>query len=105
MATNTPVDTPPVANNDAYSMHLLNVTLTVTPPGVLGNDYDPDGDPLTAMLVTGPSNGLLTFNADGSFSYTPLTSLLTFNDSFTYQAFDGRFTSNIATVTIHVNVP
>ena len=40
-------------------------------PGVLGNDTDPDGDPLTAVLVTGPSHGSLTLNADGSFTYTP----------------------------------
>ena len=40
-------------------------------PGVLANDTDPDGDPLTAVLVTGPSHGTLTLNANGSFTYTP----------------------------------
>jgi peptidoglycan/xylan/chitin deacetylase (PgdA/CDA1 family) len=107
-ATRTPTPIPnhaPVANNNSYSMHLLNVQLAVTAPGVLGNDTDADGDPLTSVLVSGPSNGLLTFNSDGSFTYTPVTSLLTFNDSFTYRAFDGQVYSNIATVTIQVIVP
>ena len=45
--------------------------LTVAAPGVLGNDTDADGDPLTAQLVTGPANGTLALNADGSFTYTP----------------------------------
>jgi len=86
-------------------MHLLNVMLSVPAPGVLGNDTDADGDALEAVLVASPSNGLLTFNSDGGFTYTPLTSLLTFTDSFTYRAFDGAAYSNIATVTIQVIVP
>jgi hypothetical protein len=96
---------PPIANNDSYSMHLLDVQLVVTAPGVLGNDTDADGDPLSTALVSGPSNGLLTFNSDGSFTYTPATSLLTFIDHFTYKAYDGQAYSNVATVTIQVSVP
>lgn len=78
--------------------------LTVSAPGVLGNDMDADGDSLTAVLVTSTSNGLLIFNADGGFTNTPM-SLLTFNDSFIYKAFDGIAYSNPVTVTIRVNVP
>jgi len=104
--TNTSVvDHAPVAVNDLYSMYLLDVSLTVPAPGVLGNDTDADGNRLTAVLVTGPANGALTFNSDGSFTYTPLTSLFTFTDSFTYRAFDGAAYSNMATVTIQVIVP
>ena len=62
--------------------------LTVPAPGVLGNDSDPDGDPLTAVLVTGPSHGSLTLNANGSFSYTPAADFAG-SDSFTYRASDG----------------
>lgn len=74
---------PPVANNDNYSTG-EDSSLTVTSPGVLANDYDPDGDTITdAFLGTNPSNGDLVFNTDGSFIYTPNTD---FNgtDSFTY---------------------
>ena len=75
--------------------------LTVPAPGVLANDSDPDGDPLTAVLVTGPSHGSLTLNANGSFSYTPAADFAG-SDSFTYRASDGTLTSNVATVTISV---
>ena len=74
--------------------------LTVAAPGVLGNDADPDGDPLTAVLVTGPSHGTLTLNANGSFTYTPAADF-TGSDSFSYRASDGTLTSNLATVTHH----
>ncbi len=105
-ATNTPkVNTPPVASNDSYSMHTLDVTLTVQAPGVLANDTDSDGDVLTAVLLSGPSKGALSLNADGSFTYTPLPSLTSFTDTFIYKAFDGVYYSNVATVTIQVTVP
>jgi VCBS repeat-containing protein len=67
----------------------------------LGNDADPDGDPLTAVLVTGPSHGSLTLNANGSFSYTPAANFAD-SDSFTYRASDGSLNSNPVTVTITV---
>ena len=43
-----------------------------TRSGVLANDTDPNSaDTLTAVLVSGPTNGRLTLNSDGSFTYTP----------------------------------
>ena len=39
--------------------------------GVLKNDSDVDSAALTAVLVSEPAHGSLTFNADGSFVYTP----------------------------------
>ena len=47
------VNDPPVAANDSYSTN-EDTTLTVTAPGVLANDTDADGDPLTAVQVSGP---------------------------------------------------
>ena len=61
-----------------------------------------DGNPLTAQLVSGPNNGQLTLNSDGSFSYTPNAGFWGM-DSFTYCATDGTYTSTPATVTITVN--
>src|SRR5690606_29372129 len=71
-------------------------------PGVLANDTDADGDALTAVLVTGPTNGSLTLNEDGSFTYTPNEDFHG-TDSFTYQASDGGQVSAEATVVITVN--
>ena len=71
--------------------------------GVLGNDSDPNGDALSAVLVGGPSNAAsFTLNANGSFTYTP-TANFSGTDSFTYRANDGTSNSNVATVTITVN--
>jgi Big-like domain-containing protein/K319-like protein len=68
---------------------------------VLGNDSDPNGDALSAQLMSGPSHGTLVLGADGSFSYTPAAN---FNgpDSFTYRASDGVLQSAPATVRIDV---
>ncbi|MCP4846168.1 MAG: tandem-95 repeat protein, partial [Actinomycetia bacterium] len=70
--------------------------------GVLANDFDEEGDPLTAILVSGPTKAAsFTLNADGSFNYTPIADF-SGTDSFTYRADDGTAGSNVATVTINV---
>jgi VCBS repeat-containing protein len=99
--TVNPVNDAPVANNDAYTVN-EDGTLNIAAPGVLSNDTDVDGNPLTAVIGTGPSSGTLTLNPNGSFTYTPNAN---FNgtDSFTYRANDGTTNSNAATVTITVN--
>ena len=91
---------PPVAVNDAYTATEYT-PLTVAAPGVLANDTDPEGNPLTAQLATRPSHGTLTLNSNGSFTYTP-TGSYTGTDSFTYTANDGEGNSNAATVTVTV---
>src|SRR5690606_32730765 len=76
--------------------------LEVTAPGVLGNDFDADGDTLTAIIQSYPSSGDLQFGADGSFTYIPAAN---FNGqvSFTYVASDGSGNpSDPATVVITV---
>jgi len=93
-------NTPPVAVNDSYTTS-EDTALNVPAPGVLGNDTDANGDPLTAVLVSGPASGTLTLNANGSFVYTPNAGFVG-ADSFTYQAADASSLSNVATVTIQV---
>src|SRR6185436_7137597 len=73
-------------------------------PGVLGNDTDPEGQPLTAVFVAGPAHGSLTLNSDGSFVYAPAVGYFG-PDSFTYRASDGQLQSNLATVAITVQPP
>ena len=94
------VNDAPVAAGDAFST-AEDTRLTVPAPGVLGNDTDPDGNPLTAVLVTGPSHGSLTVNTNGSFTYTPAANFAG-SDSFTYRASDGTATSTVAMVTLTV---
>ncbi|WP_157897860.1 Ig-like domain-containing protein [Mycolicibacterium rutilum] len=93
-----PVNHAPVAVNDAFTTD----EDTAATGNVLLNDTDSDGDPRTAQLVSGPANGILTLNADGTFTYTPNANFHG-TDSFTYKASDTFATSNTATVTITVN--
>jgi len=81
---------PPVASDDSYSAYRDEV-LNVAAPGVLANDTDADGDPLTAVLDTYwlPLHGNVTLNANGSFIYTPDPGY-TGTDDFGYYADDGR---------------
>jgi hypothetical protein len=72
----------PIAQNDEY-----NTPLDLAAPGVLENDNDPEGDPMTAALVATTSEGNLNLRADGGFTYT---------------ANDAGGASNVATVTIGV---
>ena len=90
----------PKAQDDAYTA-TTDTTLDVAPPGVLANDTAGIGTNLTVGLVSGPTNGTLNLNADGSFSYTPAAKFVG-TDSFTYQANDGVSNSSPATVTLSV---
>ncbi|MFN6054279.1 MAG: tandem-95 repeat protein, partial [Planctomycetia bacterium] len=76
-------------------------TSVTTGQGLLLNDSDAEGNSLTAVVVTNPSNGSVVINSDGKFTYTPNAN---FNgtDTFTYKASDGLSYSNIATVTVNV---
>ena len=98
--TVAPVNDAPVAVNDSYTTN-EDTALTVSVPGILGNDTDAEEDALTAVVVTGVSHGSLTLNANGSFTYTP-TANYSGADSFTYKANDGTTDSNAATVNITV---
>jgi FtsP/CotA-like multicopper oxidase with cupredoxin domain len=93
---------PPVAADDAYSMLVADGTLTVTAPGVMANDSNLGVSPQVS-LVTGPVNGTVTLNPDGSFTYT-YTGTVAGTDTFTYQITSGASTSNIATVTITISL-
>jgi VCBS repeat-containing protein len=90
----------PVANNEGFSL-VQDTVLTKAAPGVLGNDNDPEANPLTAVLVTSVAHGTLALNANGSFTYTPAAGYHG-SDSFTYKANDGTLDSAVATVTLNV---
>jgi subtilisin len=93
-------NTPPVANNDSYSV-ANGGTLTVSAPGVLANDSDVNGNSIIAVLVSGPANGSLALDAAGSFTYTHNGGSST-SDSFTYKVNDGTVDGNTATVSLAI---
>ena len=94
---------PPVANQDAYATP-GDTPLVVAAPGLLANDYDPDGDSLMVSTVpeVDPSDGSVTLGADGSFTYTPDTGFGG-TDTFSYRLTDGRGLSAIGVVTVNVD--
>ncbi|MGC9424195.1 Ig-like domain-containing protein, partial [Vibrio sp.] len=96
--------TSPVAIDDYYGVEVDTVLDVTDEDGLLANDSDPNGDPLTAVLVDGVdpvTEGTLVLQDNGSFTFTPISGFVG-DVTFTYQAFDGVNTSNIATVTISV---
>ncbi|MBL7223776.1 MAG: cadherin-like domain-containing protein, partial [Candidatus Brocadiae bacterium] len=78
----TPAGPAPTAADDPYSVD-EDGTLVVPADGVLANDTDAAGGPLTAVLVSGTTHGTLELLADGSFTYTP-TADFHGEDSFVY---------------------
>jgi hypothetical protein len=98
------LDPHPIANNDNYGT-ANDTTLNVDAnSGVLANDFSPSGGPLTATLVSPPSNGTLTLNSDGSFEYDPNAGFAG-TDIFTYRASAAGYDSNVASVYIDVEEP
>jgi VCBS repeat-containing protein len=93
----------PLALNDSFSLP-TDGALAIDAPGILANDSDPEGDPLSAELFNGTAHGTLEFQTDGSFSYLPAPGFSGY-DSFSYLAFDGTSHSALAAVTLHVVSP
>jgi hypothetical protein len=87
----------PTANADTYAA-TVNQPLQAPAPGVLAND---SGANLTAQQTAAPSNGQLTLNANGSFTFTPNPGF-SGTDSFQYEGCTGTVCSSPAVVTITV---
>jgi hypothetical protein len=98
-----PPNNPPVAGNDQYSTP-AEQPLVVPAPGVLANDSDPDGNPITAHLADPATVGLVILGDDGSFTYFPGDATAGTQDTFTYDVSDGSLTAR-ATVTITITSP
>jgi RHS repeat-associated protein len=97
-------NTPPLAQDDNYSVG-ENAVLTVSATeGVLMNDTDQEENPIHAELVRNALHGTVTLHADGSFEYTPgITPNRKYWDWFEYQANDGTDTSIPAIVSITID--
>jgi len=93
---------PPKGADDTYSTNEDTALTIDVPNGVLANDTDADGDSLTATIVKLPDHGLLAFNDDGSFTYTPEADYFG-ADGFIYTASDGTDQSDPVNVVIDIN--
>ncbi|WP_263784386.1 Ig-like domain-containing protein [Salinibacter grassmerensis] len=109
---------PPTAASDADTTQ-QGGSISISAPGVLENDSDPNGDLLSVSAVNGnassvgqqvtlASGALLTVEATGAYSYDPNGAFDSLNDgdigsdSFTYTASDGNGGSAQATVSLAI---
>lgn len=104
-----PVNDAPQAAPESYTAFVGEILTVAAAGGVLKNDADVDGTPLTAQLVSPPQKAAsFALNANGSFSYRSVAGA-SGSDQFTYRAYDGTAYSAPAAVTIalqsSVNAP
>jgi hypothetical protein len=78
----------PTAKRDRYKVD-AGKKLSVKAPGVLAGDADPDGDALTASVISQTKHGKLKLKVNGSFKYKPAAGYVG-KDSFAYRVSDGR---------------
>ena len=106
-----PPNLPPLAQDDAFVTNELH-PVTVTRPGVLFNDFDPDVYDLlhvTAVNVSGTVGAVITWGPRGAFTYDPnghfeyLHAGNSTTDSFTYTVSDACGGNDTVTVTITIN--
>ncbi|MCA9172317.1 MAG: tandem-95 repeat protein, partial [Planctomycetales bacterium] len=100
----TPVNDAPVAVGEQYTLDGNNAIVVPVENGLLANDFDEEGESLTAIIRTPPSHGQITINRDGSFYYVADDSFH-LTDKFTYAARDSGGISNPATVVLNRNAP
>jgi large repetitive protein len=97
-ASVTVVNPGPVAADDATTV-VRGQSVVIA---VLANDSEPGGELLTVTTVTAPANGSVVINANGTISYTPVTSFVG-TDSFTYTICDPAVQCTSATVSVIVH--
>ncbi|QOC21731.1 tandem-95 repeat protein [Wenzhouxiangella sp. AB-CW3] len=91
---------PPVANDNQFSVEKDSTDNALD---VLANDSDPDGDPLSIIEVTQPSNGQAEIGSD-VILYTPNSGFVG-TDTFSYTIDDGFGGQATASVTVMVEAP
>ncbi|WP_428686453.1 Ig-like domain-containing protein [Roseibium sp.] len=103
----------PTAVDDSFS----TVEGTSFSDNLLTNDSDPDNDALTVTSVAGQTGGpvtlasgaIVTFSADGTFTYDPNGAFAGLydgdgaTDSFTYEVSDGNGGTDTATAVINIS--
>ncbi|MBS1964597.1 MAG: tandem-95 repeat protein [Chloroflexi bacterium SZAS-1] len=90
----------PTATAETYPL-AEDTQLMLAAPGLLSNDSDPDGDPLTVIQADWPTKGTLALSANGAFTYTPPAHFYG-GDQFAYRVSDGALQSDVVVVSINV---
>ena len=100
-----PPPLPPVANNDSGFVATENTALSIPASGLLANDTDPNGLPLSITGLGDLSNGTASYDSNTqSVIFTPTTGY-TGTASFTYSISDAEGGSASAIVSLLVNDP
>lgn len=95
----------PVAVDDVYVSFVDTTLHAHVEIGLLANDYDPDGDPISAILEDAPLHGTVSVNNDGSFDYTSNPGF-SGDDRFTYAITDGKdFDLGIVFISVETESP
>ena len=76
--------------------------VTITSEELLGNDTDADGDTLTIIDVSNPTNGTVSINDNGEIEFKPNPDF-SGKASFEYTISDGNGGTDTATVTFDIN--
>lgn|GEM_PF-2671951 len=93
----SPVNDGPVAAPD-FRETFVDTAITVIP---LNNDKDIDGDPLSIVEITPPTNGTAVLNDDGTITYTANAAFLGV-DRFTYRITDSQIETAETIISITV---
>jgi hypothetical protein len=98
--TTVEINHPPLAHGDVFTTS-EDAPLLIANGGVLANDHDSDGNPLSAVLITDTHHGMLNLDPEGTFFYTPTDNYFGL-DSFYYRAFDGHQYSDPVEVRLNI---
>lgn len=92
---------PPVVFNQSYTINEDQTMFANAYFGLLRGSYDVDNDTLVVLNTTKPSNGNLTVQANGSFTYVPSANFNGF-DGFSFWVSDshGGIVGAVVNITI-----
>lgn len=98
---NGPQNDPPFAGDDAFVTKMDSTLMGTLAP----NDSDPNGDALVwdTVVVDGPTDGTVTINSDGTFTYTPNPGHFG-TDQFVYTVCDSGVPSLCAQATAYITI-
>lgn len=88
---------PPIAEGESATVRAGGAVVL----DLLANDREPDGEPMTVVLVDSPAHGTLTDLGAGRYEYRPAVGYQG-ADAFTYRVSDGVATSGVVTVSLTV---